>query len=95
MRDGGPSWFVSNPRNWWLRRIIIINAYMGKEVTAVSDCMESCTKQISYHPQVLPDTHPTCPGRRVVLIDTPGFDDTYSPPNETLRMVSVTALAST
>ncbi|TEB29281.1 hypothetical protein FA13DRAFT_1734956 [Coprinellus micaceus] len=28
------------------------------------------------------------------LIDTPGFDDTYSPPNETLRMVSV-ALAST
>ncbi|KAJ3508047.1 hypothetical protein NMY22_g16738 [Coprinellus aureogranulatus] len=71
-----------------------INEYFGKEVTHVSDGMVSCTQQISYHPHILSDSHPTSPGRRLVLIDTPGFDDTYNTEYETFRRICV-SLAST
>ncbi|KAJ2937090.1 hypothetical protein H1R20_g13, partial [Candolleomyces eurysporus] len=66
-----------------------INKFCGENVVAVSDLMESCTQQIAFTTRTLADDHPLWPGHRLVLVDTPGFDDTYLPDHEILRRISV------
>ena len=51
--------------------------------------LESCTREIGVALFTLPSTHQVWPNRRLVLVDTPGFDDTKQCEFETLRRISV------
>jgi hypothetical protein len=55
----------------------------------VNHGLRSCTKEIGIAPFTLPSTHKVWPNRRLVLVDTPGFDDTDQTEFEILRKVSV------
>jgi hypothetical protein len=56
----------------------------------VNHGLRSCTEDIGVALFTLPSTHPVWPGRRLVLVDTPGFDDTSLRGDfETLRKISV------
>ncbi|KAH7925391.1 hypothetical protein BV22DRAFT_1034065 [Leucogyrophana mollusca] len=62
-----------------------INTVVGKPVTTVGHDLQSCTKHLQH--VIIP-----CPGdpsRRIVLVDTPGFDDTYVDDFEILRRIAV------
>ncbi|EAU93487.1 hypothetical protein CC1G_12081 [Coprinopsis cinerea okayama7 len=60
-----------------------INTYLGEERARTSDSLNSCTPEVK-------DYHHTLPSkRRVVLVDTPGFNDTHEDEAEILRRVSV------
>ncbi|KAG1878861.1 P-loop containing nucleoside triphosphate hydrolase protein [Suillus subluteus] len=61
-----------------------INDAAGKEVVTVGHGMKSCTADIQH-------VFCECPGdpsRRVVLVDTPGSDDTYISDEEVLRRIA-------
>ncbi|KAG6916086.1 hypothetical protein DXG01_008515 [Tephrocybe rancida] len=62
-----------------------INVVAGRDATEVSHGIKSCT------PQLLPVIlhHPTDHARRIVLVDTPGFDDTHLSDSEVLRRTAV------
>jgi len=62
-----------------------INIAAGKEVALVGDDLESCTSTIQ--PVIVP--YPGDPSRRVIFVDTPGFDDTYIDDTEILRRIAV------
>ncbi|KAH7908656.1 P-loop containing nucleoside triphosphate hydrolase protein [Hygrophoropsis aurantiaca] len=62
-----------------------INTAAGKDVTKVGHNLESCTAAIVH--AIVP--HPNYPSRRVVFVDTPGFDDTYEDDTEILRRIAV------
>ena len=47
--------------------------------------LNSCTASIQH--VIIP--HPTDEGRRIILVDTPGFDDTYTPDVEILKRISL------
>jgi len=51
-----------------------INVAANENVMSVSDSLHSCTKKVKH--VVCP--HPDDPARRIVLVDTPGLDDTYA-----------------
>ena len=52
--------------------------------------LESCTREIGVALFTLPSTHQVWPDRRLVLVDTPGFDDSNSQGDfETLRKISI------
>lgn len=54
---------------------------VGHEIT-------SCTSKIEYAIiDPIPD-YPALRGRRLVIVDTPGFDDTYEDDVEILRRIS-------
>lgn len=55
----------------------------------VNHGLRSCTKEIGVATLTLPSTHQVCPNRRLVLVDTPGFDDTKEGEYEILRRISV------
>ena len=55
----------------------------------VNHGLKSCTKGIGVALCTLPSTHQVWPNRRLVLVDTPGFDDTTRGDAETLRRISV------
>ena len=55
----------------------------------VNHGLRSCTKQIEVALVTLPSTHRVWPNRRLVLVDTPSFDDTTRGDAETLRRISV------
>jgi len=58
---------------------------MGKNVVIVGHTLESCTVQIT--PVISPITKPAhLRGKRLVLVDMPGFDDTDS---EILRRIAI------
>ncbi|KAG1878832.1 P-loop containing nucleoside triphosphate hydrolase protein [Suillus subluteus] len=62
-----------------------INDAAGKEVVTVGHGLNSCTAKIQH-------VFCKCPGdpsRRVVLVDTPGSDDTYISDEEVLRCIAV------
>ncbi|KAG2336080.1 hypothetical protein BDR05DRAFT_920530 [Suillus weaverae] len=62
-----------------------INIAFGKVATTVGHDLKSCTAQIQH-------AFCPCPGdpsRRVVLVDTPGFDDTFIDDSEILRRIAV------
>ncbi|RXW19380.1 hypothetical protein EST38_g6469 [Candolleomyces aberdarensis] len=53
-----------------------INAIVNKEVALVGHGLSTCTQQIKAHKYVLSQNSEVYPGKTVVLVDTPGFDDT-------------------
>ncbi|KAJ2915301.1 hypothetical protein MD484_g5092, partial [Candolleomyces efflorescens] len=66
-----------------------INRFCGKDVRQVYHGLKSCTKEIGATTYTLPSTHPSWPGRRVVLVDTPSFDHTDEGEFEILRRISM------
>ncbi|KAF6751405.1 P-loop containing nucleoside triphosphate hydrolase protein [Ephemerocybe angulata] len=58
-----------------------------------SNGFKSCTDQLAHYivdvPKLLSDIHPKVKGRRLVLVDTPGFDDTNLSDSEILRRIAV------
>jgi hypothetical protein len=54
----------------------------------VNHGLESCTRHISVTTIQLPEDHQVWPNRRLVLVDTPGFNDTDQPEYETFRRIS-------
>ncbi|TFK28454.1 hypothetical protein FA15DRAFT_665424 [Coprinopsis marcescibilis] len=70
-----------------------INAYLGTAVAQVGHELESCTRHIDWYSTILPPK--SCyAGRRLILVDTPGFDDTYADDAEILRRIGVWLAAS-
>jgi GTP-binding protein EngB required for normal cell division len=59
-----------------------INTASGENVALVGDELESCTSTIQ--PFIIPNNN-----RRIILVDTPGFDDTYVDDTEILRRIAV------
>jgi hypothetical protein len=55
--------------------------------------LKSCTADLK-HDFIQISGRPNLNGRRIVIVDTPGFDDTYTEDHEILRRIAVW-LAST
>ncbi|KAG1904146.1 uncharacterized protein F5891DRAFT_1140549 [Suillus fuscotomentosus] len=62
-----------------------VNTAIGKVVTPVGHGLESCTSRIQHAFCACPSD----PSRRVVLVDTPGFDNTFGHDSEILRRIAV------
>ncbi|KAF8064967.1 P-loop containing nucleoside triphosphate hydrolase protein [Lyophyllum atratum] len=62
-----------------------INALVGRNVAKVGHDLQSETAQVQHY--ILP--HPQHPDRRLVIVDTPGFDDTNQDDREILRRIAV------
>lgn len=62
-----------------------INTAFGKPVTTVGHDLKSCTTYIQHAICACPGD----PSRRVILVDTPGFDDTFIDDSEILRRIAV------
>ncbi|KAH7925379.1 hypothetical protein BV22DRAFT_1011392 [Leucogyrophana mollusca] len=62
-----------------------INTAAGKSLTKVGHGLESCTVAMQH--AIFP--YPYNPSRRIVFVDTPGFDDTYQDDAEILRRIAV------
>ena len=58
---------------------------MGEDVLAVGHDLQSSTSSIKH--VIIP--HPTDGGRRIILVDTPGFDDTYVGDAEILKHIAL------
>ena len=57
---------------------------VGREVTRVGHSLASCTYKVE--PFIITrDNDP----RRIVLVDTPGFDDTFLDDTEILRRIAI------
>lgn len=63
----------------------MINQIAGREAVIVGHDLQSCTSSIQH--VIIP--HPTDSGRRIILVDTPGFDDTYVDDAEILRRIAL------
>jgi hypothetical protein len=50
--------------------------------------LNSCTAELK-HAFVEISDRPKLDGRRIVIVDTPGFDDTYVEDHEVLRRIAV------
>jgi len=57
---------------------------MGKPVAYVNHSVESCTQEV----QAFARLHPDDSGRKIVLIDTPGFDDSGRTDYEILKTIT-------
>jgi hypothetical protein len=66
-----------------------INEFLGKKVMEVNHGLHSCTQEVESIKITLPEDHEHWPNRRLVLVDTPGFDDTERGEPEILRKISV------
>lgn len=62
-----------------------INAAAGQNVTSVGHGLSSCTSKI----QAISIPYPRDTTRRIVFVDTPGFDDTFIEDTEILRRIAV------
>ncbi|KAF8064973.1 P-loop containing nucleoside triphosphate hydrolase protein [Lyophyllum atratum] len=62
-----------------------INTLIGQDVTPVGHDLRSHTAHIEYFAFL----HPDFPNRRIVVIDTPGFDDTTVDDREILRRIAI------
>ena len=61
---------------------------MGKDAVIVGHDLKSCTAQLT--PVFWPIPEPAhLQGKRLVLVDTPGFDDTYTSDSEILRRIAI------
>ena len=58
---------------------------MGENVLATGHDLQSITASIQH--VVIP--HPTDKGRRIILVDMPGFDDTYISDEEILTHIAL------
>jgi hypothetical protein len=75
----------------------LVNLLAGRKAVTVGNYLESCTVELQ--PVIIEAkdwTNPTvdCTPRRLILVDTPGFDDTYVEDSEILRRISVWLAAS-
>ena len=57
---------------------------MGQSVAYVNGSVDSCTQEV----QVFACLHPDGFGRRIFLIDTPGFDDSRRTDYEILTIIT-------
>ena len=65
---------------------------MGKNAVIVGHDLEPTTAHLT--PVFWPITEPAhLQGKRLVLVDTPGFDDSYTSDSESLRRTAVTLAA--
>jgi len=64
----------------------LINILLGKDTMVVGHDVSSCTSTIQY---AIVDNPSLLNGHRVVIVDTPGFDDTYEDDVEILRRIAV------
>jgi predicted GTPase len=64
-----------------------INRFCGEEHLDVNHGLESCPKEINVALFTLPPTHRSWPNHRLVLVDTPGFDDNEQVEFETLKRI--------
>ncbi|KAF8055862.1 P-loop containing nucleoside triphosphate hydrolase protein [Lyophyllum atratum] len=62
-----------------------INTFFGDPLAVVGNDLESKTKNVRHFCFL----HPDFPGRRIMLVDTPGFDDTYLTDGEILRRIAI------
>ncbi|KAG2336075.1 hypothetical protein BDR05DRAFT_1006190 [Suillus weaverae] len=62
-----------------------INAAIGQVVTPIGHDLESCTARIQHACCACPGD----PSRRIVLVDTPGFDNPFEHDSEILRRIAV------
>ncbi|KAH7905041.1 P-loop containing nucleoside triphosphate hydrolase protein [Hygrophoropsis aurantiaca] len=62
-----------------------INTAIGRDAPPVGHDLKSGTAEIVH--AIVP--YPSDPNRRVIFIDTPGFDDTYVDDSEILRRIAV------
>ena len=65
-----------------------INNLVGEDVVAVGQTMESCTADITEVVVEIPN-NPFFNGRRLIVVDTPGFDDTKGDDLEILRRIAL------
>ena len=63
----------------------MINQIVGRQALMVSHGLESCTSSIQH----VITRHPSVPDRRIILVDTPGFDDTYVDDAEILNRIAL------
>ena len=68
-----------------------MNHVAGKNVTVVGHQLVSCTQEIQWHNIDDPSRagFKLEKGRRLILVDTPGFNDTYIDDSEILRRIAV------
>ncbi|KAG6820495.1 hypothetical protein H0H93_016302 [Arthromyces matolae] len=62
-----------------------INTIVGRDVTTVGHDLKSQTATLQH----VIMRHPKDPTRRLIIVDTPGFDDTYVSDSEILRRIAV------
>ena len=62
----------------------MINQLAGEDVVVVGHSLNSCTTENK--PVII--QHPTEENRRIILVDTPGFDDTYINDVEILKSIA-------
>lgn len=62
----------------------LINLIAGKPVVKVGEDLKSCTSSIEH--VIVP--HPTDSSRRIILVDTPGFNDTCLSDVEILKRIA-------
>jgi len=65
-----------------------IKDYTASQDVAVGHKLRSCTQQVTWYEARLPSYHRQLQGRRLILVDTPGFDDTHSNDAEILRRIT-------
>ncbi|KAH6905904.1 P-loop containing nucleoside triphosphate hydrolase protein [Coprinopsis sp. MPI-PUGE-AT-0042] len=65
-----------------------IKEYTGNQDVEVGHQLQSCTRDVSWYQATVPRRFPRLAGRRLILVDTPGFDDTYADDSEILKRVS-------
>lgn len=66
-----------------------INSLLGQEKMVVGHDLKSCTARIEHAVVSNIPSHPNLHGRRVVIVDVPGFDDTIEDDAEILRRIAI------
>jgi hypothetical protein len=62
---------------------------LGKHTMVVGHALKSCTSRLQHTFVPYPGGLPHSKNRRIVIVDTPGFDDTYTDDKEILRRIAV------
>ena len=65
-----------------------INLLFGKEIMQVGHATTSCTAKVQPAILDLGDRFPSLQNHRVVIVDTPGFDDAFLEDVEILRRIA-------
>jgi hypothetical protein len=79
---------VSGCRFFPFRHPLVINALLGTDEMVVGHSLKSCTVNLR-HAFIPISNRSSLEGRRIVIVDTPGFDDTYTDDQEILRRIAV------
>ncbi|KAH6879631.1 P-loop containing nucleoside triphosphate hydrolase protein [Coprinopsis sp. MPI-PUGE-AT-0042] len=68
-----------------------IKEYTQNDNVTVGHHLQSCTRDVTWYEAAIPKNvppNPTLQNRRLILVDTPGFDDTFSDDSDILRRIS-------